>query len=164
MPRKSISSLSPRGLAMVVLSKLLYVISGSSPHANEIKVNHQKVLNELQTERGETSYDTNTDKFSIKDIPWDHLLDLISQNHPLIIRYVKTGNFTNQEIRYMCAMMCGLSGKEYGRISGIRSHYNLSWSIRHKLGMPFKETNLRLFLRNLAERASDESLGMNAPK
>ncbi len=114
MPRKSISSLSPRGLAMVVLSKLLYVISGSSPHANEIKVIHQKVLNELQAERGEISYDTNTDKFSIKDIPWNHLLDLISQNHPLIISYVKTGNFTNQEIRYMCAMMCGLSGKEYG--------------------------------------------------
>ncbi len=159
MPRKSISSLSPRGLAIVVLSKFLYVVSGYSPHANEIKVIHQKMLNELQIERGEFACETNTDNFSIKDIPWDHLLDLISQNHPLIIRYEKSGNFTNQEIRYMCAMMCGLSGKEYGRITGIRSHYNLSWSIRHKLGIPFKETNLRLFLRNLAESASNESLG-----
>lgn len=163
MPRKSISSLSPRGVALVVLSKFLYAISGNSSYANEIKVIHQKLLNKCQNESGISTNEDYRDTFSVKEIPWDNLLDLISQNHPFIKAYVQSGNFTTQEIRYMCAMMCGLSGKEYEKITGKRSHYNISWSIRHKLGIPFKETNLRLFIRILAESAADESLSVDAP-
>lgn len=163
MPRKSISSLSPRELALVVLSKFLSAVSGRSSYANEIKSNHQKVLNEFQKENGNSSNGDRKDTFSVKDIPWGSLLDLISQNHPFIKTYVQSGNFSTQEIRYMCAMMCGLSGKEYEKITGKRSHYNISWSIRHKLGIPFKETNLRLFIRNLSESATYESLSVDAP-
>lgn len=163
MPRKSISSLSPRELALVVLSKFLYAISGRLSYANEIKFIHQKVLNEFHMGSVNSSNEDCGDSFSVKEIPWGKLLDLISQNHPFIKQYAQSGNFSPQEVRYMCAMMCGLSGKEYEKITGKRSHYNISWSIRHKLGIPFKETNLRLFIRNLAESATYESLSVDAP-
>ncbi len=68
--------------------------------------------------------------------------------------YVESGQFPQKELRYMCDLICGHSGKEYGLITGFKSQYNLSWSIRQKLGIPAKSTNLRNFLQNLPEKAA----------
>ena len=67
-------------------------------------------------------------------------------------KIVESGKFTDNELQYMCALMCGLSGKEYELITGLRSQYNLSWSIRQKLGIPPKSTNLRNYLQSLPEK------------
>lgn len=66
--------------------------------------------------------------------------------------------------RYMSALICGLSGKEYELITGFRSHYNLSWSIRHKLGIPSKSTNLRNYLQKLSDCGLHESIANIAQK
>ena len=86
-------------------------------------------------------------------IPWENILDSITADSLAMRKFVESGKFTDKELQYMCALMCGLSGKEYELITGLRSQYNLSWSIRQKLGIPPKSTNLRNFLQNLSERA-----------
>ena len=162
MPRRSITSLSQRSIALTVLSKLLYAIADTSSYCDEIKSFHHKLLDEsLQSEKPCSSA---TQQFSLKEIQWDRLLDSITASNPVIRSYAETGNFTGHELRYMSAMICGLSGKEYGIITGFTSHYNLSWSIRQKVGMSPKTTNLRNFLQELAANGKYESQPAIAPK
>lgn len=162
MPRKSITSLSQRGIALTVLSKLLYAIADTSSYCDEIKSFHHKLLDEsLKSERPCSS---DEQPFSLKDIPWDRLLDSISASNPVVRSYAENGNFTEHELRYMSAMICGLSCKEYGIITGFTSHYNLSWSIRQKVGMSPKTTNLRNFLQDLVANVKYESQLSVAPK
>lgn len=150
MSRQSISSLSKRGLALKVLSKLLYAVADSSTASEELEYLHQEILNE-SLRRNETANDSENDSFNIGEIPWGRLLDSIACSHPFLRSRLQPNLFSPQEIRYMCAMICGLSGKEYGLITGLKSQYNLSWSIRHKIGMPAKTTNLRNFLQKISE-------------
>lgn len=155
MPRRSIALLSQRGIALTVLSKLLYAIADTSSYCDEIKAFHHKILCEsLQSEKPCSS---ETLPFSLKEIPWNKFLDSITASNTVIRSYAETGNFTMHELRYMSAMKCGLSGKEYGIITGFTSHYNLSWSIRQKIGMSPKTTNLRNFLQDLAANGKYES-------
>lgn len=162
MPRRSITSLSQRCIALTGLSKLLYAIVDISSYYDEIKSFHHKLLDESL--KSENPCSSETQPFSLKEIPWDRLLDSIIASNPVIRFYAETGNFTGQELRYMSAMICGLSGKEYGIITGFTSHYNLSWSIRQKVGMSPKTTNLRNFLQDLAANGKYESQPAVAPK
>lgn len=95
--------------------------------------------------------------FSLYDIPWESFLDDVTSNSPFLNKQAHIHHFSTQEIRYMRAMLCGSSGKEYGLITGFKSHYNLSWSIRNKFGLPHKSTNLRIFLQKLSETTLYES-------
>lgn len=157
MLRKDISLLSPRELALNVLSKLLYHIATKFLDLEEIVSYHRNILRYyLNQDIGKTNTSNITD-FSIYDIPWGDILDAIASKNTFLSKQIHTHQFSTHEIRYMCALLCGLSGKEYGLITGFKSHYNLSWSIRNKLGMSPKSTNLRIFLQNLSVSSPYES-------
>ncbi|MBJ2167326.1 MAG: hypothetical protein JFR24_05610 [Muribaculaceae bacterium] len=163
MPRKDISLSSPRELALIVLSKLLYHIADRFPISEGIVSYHRNLLHDYLTHDIGQDNIMNTPAFSIYDIPWVSILDNIASNSPFLNEQANNYNFTTQEIRYMCAMLCGLSGKEYGLITGFKSHYNLSWSIRNKFGLPHKSTNLRIFLQKLSEDSLHESTPLKIP-
>lgn len=163
MPYQSVLSLSKRGLALKVLSKLLYAIADNNNTTEELKLLHQKVLNESLI-LNELASDSGDDTFRIEDIPWERLLDAITNTNSTLKVLINLNQFSTHEIRYMCALICGLSGKEYELITGFRSHYNLSWSIRHKLGMSSKTTNLRNYLQKLSDYGLHESREVVAQK
>lgn len=150
MPHQNVLSLSKRGLALKVLSKLLYAIADNNGANEELKFLHQKILNESLNPNKLTSKPEN-DTFQIEEIPWGRFLDAITNTNSTLTEFLNQKRFSVQEIRYMCALMYGLSGKEYELITGFKSQYNLSWSIRHKLGMPSKTTNLRNYLQVLLD-------------
>lgn len=156
MPYQNVLSLSKRGLALKVLSKLLYAIADNNKANEELKILHQKVLNEFLN-LNELASNSEDDTFRIEEIPWERLLDEITNTNSILKVLINLNQFSTHEIRYMCALICGLSGKEYELITGFRSHYNLSWSIRHKLGMPSKTTDLRNYLQKLSDCGSHES-------
>lgn len=157
MPRKNISLLSERELALLVLSKLLYYVAHASSCSEEIISHHRNLLNSYLNKEVDTSDISNISPFSIHEIPWEGILDVIAAQNTFLNRQKQEHQLSVQEIRYMCGMLCGLSGKEYGLITGRKSHYNLSWAIRHKLGLSPKTTNLRISLQKLSDGNSDES-------
>ncbi len=163
MPRQNALSLSKRGLALKVLSKLLYTLTDNNPTTEELILLHQKILNESLRLK-ESASDSVNDTFRMEEIPWERLLDTITCTLPTLKVLIDLNRFSVHEIRYMCALICGLSGKEYELVTGFKSHYNLSWSIRHKLGMPSRTTNLRNYLQRLSDCGLDESLKIVAQK
>jgi hypothetical protein len=157
MPYQNVLSLSKRGLALKVLSKLLYAIADNKGNNEELKILHQKILNE-SLNLNELASDSGNDTFRIEEIPWERLLDAITNTNPTLKVFINLNQFSAHEIRYMCALICGLSGKEYELITGFKSQYNLSWSIpTHKLGIPSKTTNLRNYLQKLSDCGLHES-------
>lgn len=157
MPSQNVLSLSKRELALIVLSKLLYAIADNKGNYEELKILHQKILNESISLNESSSYSEN-DTFRIEEIPWERLLNAITNTNPTLKVLINLNKFSTHEINYMCALICGLSGKEYELITGFKSQYNLSWSIRHKLGIPSKTTNLRNYLQKLSDCGLHESL------
>lgn len=134
----------------------MYAIADNNGANEELKRLHQNILNE-SLNRNELASDSGNDTFRIAEIPWERLLDAITHTIPSLKVFINLNQFSAHEIRYMCALICGLSGKEYELITGFKSQYNLSWSIRHKLGMPSKTTNLRNYLQKLSDCGSHES-------
>lgn len=157
MPYQNVLSLSKRGLALKVLSKLLYAIADNKGNNEELKILHQKILSESLS-LNKLASDSRNDTFRIEEIPWERLLDAISDTNLTLKVLINLNQFSAHEIRYMCALICGLSGKEYELITGFKSQYNLSWSIRHKLGIPSKTTNLRNYLQKLSDCGLHESI------
>lgn len=136
-----------RELSLTILSKMLYAVAERSIEIDKLKNCHRKLMGELTEVRSVD--DSKSEETCIYELPWMEILDSIMDAFPTLKYYKGKGIFSCHEIRYMCALMCGLSGKEYGLISGFRSHYNLSLAIRHKLGMTPKSTNLRNHLQQL---------------
>lgn len=163
MPYQNVLALSKRGLALKVLSKLLYAIADNKDTNKELKFLHQKILNESLS-LNELASDSENDTFRIEEIPWERLLDAITNTNPTLKVFINLNQFSTHEIRYMGALTCGLSGREYELITGFKSHYNLSWSIRHKLGIPSKTTNLRNYLQKLSDCGLYESREDTAQK
>lgn len=164
MPRINISSLPPQTIALTVLSKLLYALADKSGASDEVTTYHKRILANTIIDEDLQERNQICDSFSINDIPWLKLLDKIASHIVRLQEISTTNKFTPQEIRYMTAMMCGLTGKEYGLITGFKSHYNISWSIRHKLGLPEKTSNLRLVLQSQFVNTIYESTEAFAPK
>lgn len=164
MPRKDISLSSERELALTVLSKLLYHLATRFTDMEEIITHHRNILLDYQNKEFDPSNIPNIPPFFIHEVPWGRMLDTIASQNTFLNKLTRQYQFSIHEIRYMCAMLCNLSGKEYGLITGFKSHYNLSWSIRHKLGIPTKTTNLRIALQKLSENEIYESLSIIAPK
>lgn len=157
MPRKDISLLSQRELAITVLSKMLYHIANSIPNMEEIVKHHRNLLKDYLKNDVGKSYESPITDFAISAIPWENILDTIASQSSFINNLIQKYDFSVQEVRYMSAMLCGLSGKEYGLITSFKSHYNLSWSIRQKLVLPSKVSNLRIFLQKLSCETAHES-------
>lgn len=164
MPRINVSSLPPRAIALTVLSKLLYALADKPGASDEITTYHKRILADTIADDDLHKRNQICESFSISYIPWLELLDKIASHIVRLREISTTNNFTPQEIRYMTAMASGLTGKEFGLITGIKSHYNLSWSIRHKLGLPEKKSNLRLVLQSLSVNTIYESTEALAPK
>lgn len=156
MSHQNVLSLSKRGLALRVLSKLLYAIEDNKGNYKELKLLHKKILYE-SLNLNEVASDSGNDTFLIEEIPWERILDAITNTNSTLKVLISLNQFSTHEIRYMCALICGLSGKEYELITGFKSQYNLSWSIRHKLGIPSKTTNLRNYLQKLSDCGLHES-------
>ncbi len=150
MPRKDISLSSDRELALTVLSKLLYNIATRFPDMEEIITYHRNILIDYQNKEIAKLDISVIPPFFIHEIPWERMLDTMALQNIFLKKLTRQYQFSIHEIRYMCAMLCGLSSTEYGLITGFKSHYNLSWSIRHKLGLPTKTTNLRIALQKLS--------------
>lgn len=164
MPRKDISLLSRRELALSVLSKLLYFVADRIDGMEELVCYHHQLLQRYLNQSSVVECIDTEENVLIESIPWNDILDSISLKHPLLIKLSQTKRFSVHEIRYMCAMMCGISGKEYGLITGFKSHYNISYTIRQKFGLPVRVTNLRIFLQKLSNGAQYESLQMIVQK
>jgi len=156
MLSRGVTLLTKREVALTVLSKLLYAMTADMKGSEEIKASHQTILKEYVEKNHGAKSKRKENKFSFQYIPWNNILDSIASGNPFLRRYIESDRFSKTEIRYMCAMLCGLSGKEYGLITESRSHYNISWSIRQKFGLPPKTTNLRIFLQNLSGQEKDE--------
>lgn len=74
---------------------------------------------------------------------------IFSIRHPKITEYFKKCNLNTWEIGY-CSLYCmGYKGKEIGNIMCSSKYYKLNSSIRKKLGMGPKDTNIDIYLRNL---------------
>ena len=162
MPRKSVLQISKKGLALKVLSKLLYAIIGMDTDNEELIDLHKRLLNEFISIRETDAGDVH---FDMAEIPWERLLNKAAAAIPTLkILISPEQRFSAHELQYICAMLCGLTGKEYEIITGFKSQYNLSWSIRHKLGIPSKTTNLRNYLQELQYYGSYESPSESAQK
>lgn len=149
MARRKAELLSTLGITINVLTKLLYAITDTFVDSQELKIQHQVILNELIeiVERGDKNC---FDKNRIYNfIPWDKILEQISNRFSVLNEFKTSGIFLQKEINYMCAQMCGITGKEFEIVTGLKSHYNMSWSIRRKIGMAKNSTNLGLFLKSL---------------
>lgn len=72
-------------------------------------------------------------------------------SHPRFIEYLEKHNLTESEINYACLYAIGLRGKEVGEYIQAKGHYNISSSIRKKLGMTEHETNLGIYIRQKME-------------
>ena len=151
MPRRKAELLSTMGITINVLTKLLYSITDTFVDSQELKIQHQVILKEL-IEIVETEYKYCFVKNKMcNSIPWERILEQISKRFSFLNEFKTSDNFTQKEINYMCALMCGVTGKEYEIVTGLKSQYNLSWSIRRKIGMSKNSTNLGLYLKSLAK-------------
>ena len=151
MARKRANLFSPLSITITVLTKLLYAITDTFVDSQELKTHHQVILKKL-IEIVETEDKNCFVKNKIcNSIPWERILEQISKRFSLLNEFKTSDNFTQKEINYMCAMMCGVTGKEYEIVTGLKSHYNLSWSIRRKIGMSKNSTNLGLYLKNISK-------------
>lgn len=70
-------------------------------------------------------------------------------SRPKFISYLINHGLTEDECNYVCLYAIGLRGKEIGNYTGSRRHYNISSTIRHKLGLQTNETNLGPYIRRL---------------
>ena len=89
MPRHSVTLLSKRGLALRILSKLLYAVTDHSVDISELKNLHQKILNE-SLNLHEIASDSEDDSFRIGEIPWLNILDTIADSNPLLVNLTHT--------------------------------------------------------------------------
>lgn len=64
--------------------------------------------------------------------------------------YLESRGLTGDEINCVCLYAIGLTGKEVGEYMRQKSHYNISSTIRKKLGMGEHDTNIGNFIRRIA--------------
>ena len=72
---------------------------------------------------------------------------------PYFVDYLEGKGLDEREIRCCCLYAIGLRGGEVGHYMQDARHYHMSSAIRTKLGLGPRDTNLSVFLRNLAQKA-----------
>ncbi len=78
--------------------------------------------------------------------------EAFSLSNPEFIAHLRSCDLTDDEINVACLYAIGLRGKDVGEYLQIKSHYNVSSSIRKKLGISTHDTNLNLYIRSLLNR------------
>lgn len=71
----------------------------------------------------------------------------LTASYPTFMNSLETYGLTDDEIKYVCLYAIGLKGKEVGEYMQLKRHYNISSSIRKKLGIDEHETNIGLYIR-----------------
>ncbi len=71
--------------------------------------------------------------------------------YPKLFSLLNTQDLNEIEIDYICLYILGLNGKEISELLGSSGHYNLSSTIRKKLGLTSTDTNLSLFIKNILQ-------------
>lgn len=79
-----------------------------------------------------------------------------SASHPTFMNYLAAHSLTEDEINYVCLYAIGLKGKEVGEYLQLKSHYNISSTIRRKLGIDEHETNIGLYIRRRMNEPNTE--------
>ena len=151
MSRRKADLSTPLEISINVLTKLLNTITERSLELQELKIQYCKILNNLigYVKTKDNNYLQNDIIYN--SIPWEKILEQSSKNFSLLNKFKSTGEFSQKEINYMCAMLCGITGKEFEIVTGLKSHYNISWTIRRKLGVKKNSTNIGTYLKSLYE-------------
>ena len=76
----------------------------------------------------------------------------LTATHPNFISYLKSHDLTNEEINYLCLHAIGLRGKDISTFLKWSGHFNLSSSIRRKLGLDIHTTNIGIYIRRLLDQ------------
>lgn len=71
----------------------------------------------------------------------------LTASNPAFMKHLENSGLTDDEIGYVCLYAIGLKGKEVGEYMQLKRHYNISSTIRKKLGIDEHETNLGLYIR-----------------
>lgn len=72
-----------------------------------------------------------------------------SASNPNFIHYLESHGLSEDEIGYVCLYAIGLKGKEVGEYLQLKGHYNISSTIRKKLGIGEHDTNLGIYIKRL---------------
>lgn len=75
-------------------------------------------------------------------------------SHPQFIKFFEDHGLTEKEINYVCMYAIGLRGKEVGNYMNMRSHVNMSSTIRKKLGIDKHSTNIGIYVRKKLKELS----------
>lgn len=70
-------------------------------------------------------------------------------SHPHFIRHLTEHGLDEDEINYACLYALGLRGKDVGNYIELKRHYNVSTTIRRKLGIDDNQSTLHVYLRKL---------------
>lgn len=84
--------------------------------------------------------------------------------HPHFLKYLEERGLTNREIELCCLYALGLKGKDIGTYANVSNQYNISSSIRGKLGIDAHSTNLCLYIRRLLKPGEESQEDSEAAK
>lgn len=71
---------------------------------------------------------------------------MFAVSHPDFISYLKNQSLSDKEIGLCCMLACGLKGQDIDKVMPVKTSYNMSSTIRRKLGLKTSDTNLGLYL------------------
>ena len=77
---------------------------------------------------------------------------IVERKNPQFIAHLKQRGLTEQEIHFTCLYVIGLRGVHIGKYLNTTNVYNISSSIRRKLGIDEYKTNLDKLINDLYER------------
>ena len=80
---------------------------------------------------------------------------IVEGNNPQFIAHLKQRGLTEQEIHFTCLYVIGLRGVHIGKYLNTTNIYNISSSIRRKLGIDEYKTNLDKLINDLYERCRE---------
>ncbi len=80
---------------------------------------------------------------------------IVEGNNPHFISHLKQCGLTEQEIHFTCLYVIGLRGVHIGKYLQTTNIYNISSSIRKKLGIDEYKTNLDKLINDLYERCKE---------
>lgn len=73
----------------------------------------------------------------------------VEATYPALISHLNECGLTEAEINYACLYAIGLKGVNISSFLSSNTHYNMSTSVRKKLGLNKNDSNLSIYIRNL---------------
>ncbi len=73
----------------------------------------------------------------------------VEATYPALISHLNECGLCDAEINYACLYAIGLKGVNISSILNSNTHYNMSTSVRKKLGLNKNDSNLSIYIRNL---------------